>query len=197
MDMQALSTFRMKQSRQDATDREHKRAGAPIDPWWIVRTLKRGWKPLAGATAAGLLVGGIVALCLPSTWQAEALVVPDVEADPANPFAGQDALHEGAQLLVHPAVLTSVRDRVGGTGTIEALRLRVDAEADPESNSIRVHARSDSRTGASGLADILIEEFLAQRRSSEGDRLRERARVRRAELTAAEMHLAEARTEYD
>jgi uncharacterized protein involved in exopolysaccharide biosynthesis len=193
--MQALSRAHV---RHEATDHAPpKRAGAPIDPWWIIATLRRGWMTLAAALFAGLVVGAVLGtFIVPATWESEAVLSPDVETE-GNPFAGQDALHEGALLLEDPAVLAAVRERLEIRGTLEALDERVDAEADREANVIRVAARSNSQSGAQGLANAVISTFLEQRRVSEGERLRERARLGHAELVAAENALADARREYD
>lgn len=193
--MRTLSTHRV---GQKDSGREHKRAGAPLDPFWILRIVRRGWRVLLGAALGGLAIGAVLAFVLVrSTWEAQAVLVPDVEPDPANPFASDDALHEGVELIEHPSVLAIVRRRLGSRGTIESYDARIDAEADREAGAIRLRTRSDSRAGAAGLGAIVIQSFLAQRRESEAERLAERARRRRDELAAAERNLASARREYD
>ncbi|AKF06540.1 Tyrosine-protein kinase Wzc [Sandaracinus amylolyticus] len=160
--------------------------------------LRRGWRVLGAAALGGLLVGGIVAmLVVPSTWESEALVVADVEPNPADPWASQNALSEGAELMMHPSTLAAVRARVGADGTVEALARRVEAEEDRQAGVIRVTARDGSREGAAALANAMVDSFLDVRRESERARLAERARLRRLELTAAEQQLADARSEYD
>lgn len=193
--MQALSTATV---RHDATKGAANRAGAPVDPWWIVGLLRRGWRVLGAATLGGLLVGGLVAmLAIPSTWESEALVVADVEPDPANPWASQNALSEGAELMGHPSTLLRLRERVGHEGPVEALGRQIEVEADRNAGVIRVTAQADSRDGAVGLAEAAVENFLEVRRENERARLEERLRLTRVELAAAETQLAEARAEYD
>ncbi|MDQ3035795.1 MAG: hypothetical protein M3Y87_25555, partial [Myxococcota bacterium] len=169
MEMQALSRNVV---RHDTTDSAPKRAGAPVDPGWVLAMVRRGWRTLAMAALGGLVVGGIVAMfVVPTEWESEAVLVADAETDPANPWATQDTLSEGAQLIEHPTTLAGVRQRLGLTGTVDALDRRIDAEADREAGVIRVTARSTSASGAAALTEAVVDTFLAQRRVSEGDRL--------------------------
>ncbi|UJR80849.1 hypothetical protein [Sandaracinus amylolyticus] len=160
--------------------------------------LRRGWRVLGAAALGGLVAGGIVAMLLiPSTWESEAIVVADVETNPADPWASQNALSEGAELMMHPSTLAAVRARVGAEETVEALARRLEAEEDRQAGVIRVTARDGSREGAATLANAMVDSFLDLRRESERARLAERARLRRLELASAEQQLADARAEYD
>lgn len=183
---------------RQATSRAAKRPGTPVDPWWVLGMVRRGWRILAGALGAGLLAGGLVAtLAIPSTYESTALIVADVDPDPANPWAAQEALDEGVELIEHESTMIALRERLDLDEPLASLERRIDAEVDPEARVIRVAARSASASGAAALAGGMVDTFLDQRRENERARLLERARLARSELAAAQAQLADARREYD
>jgi uncharacterized protein involved in exopolysaccharide biosynthesis len=183
--------------RHEATSNMPKRAGSPVDLHWVVLVLRRGFRVLGLALIWGLVLAMILALLVvPSEWESEALLVAD-QNEPSQGPVPFERLSEGAQLIKHQRTLEEVRTRLSIPGSVDALARRIDAEADRAAGVIRLRVRSSSAEGAAGLAEVVVDTFLAQRRSSEADRLREHARSRRAELRAAEEQLVDARGEYD
>ena len=184
-------------SRQDASGYEHARAGTPLDLAWLAFALRSRWRWLAASAALGLATAMLLSSAERPTWQAEALLAPEVEVDPSDPLARQSALHAGARFLTLPSVGRAVQRALGGSVSLESVHARLESEIDREAGVIRVRARGETAASARRLATVAVTAFMDQRRAGEAARLSGIAARLSAEAGAARARLDRVRASYD
>jgi uncharacterized protein involved in exopolysaccharide biosynthesis len=169
----------------------------PLDLAWLAFTLRSRWRWLAASAALGLAAAMLLSSAERPTWQAEALVAPEVEMDPTDPLARQSALHAGARFLTLPSMGRAVQRALGGSVSLESVHARLESEIDREAGVIRVRARGETADAARRLATVAVTAFMDQRRAVESDRLSSVAARLSAESGAARARLDRARASYD
>jgi len=134
----------------------------------VLAALRVRWLIVVVAIVLGALGGAAVAVTTPKTYVATATVLlrwvgPDSGlAEPTNMRYVTSRTHTYSLLFERPAVLQDAIDRSGLDLTVGELRNRVDAEAPPDSQVIRIQASSRDPEEAAMLANATAEAVAAE-----------------------------------
>jgi uncharacterized protein involved in exopolysaccharide biosynthesis len=179
----------------DSDEDNKSRPGVPVDAGRLAQALRRHWRVIPTAVAAGALIGlAVAALFVKPSYTAKATVLwePPSDADPSDrSFLTQvDSIKLASNLK-------EVKRRVKSKATVDELKEKINLLFDGQSHLVVIEATDGSAKGAMALANAIVDVFLAYQRGIGRDRGGEHLRRIDADITASQLQLRSAREAYD
>lgn len=186
---------------RDATTghRSGGRAGWPVDPFRLWRTLlvRRYW--LVGIAAIGLIVALLVVkLGMTSGYQTTAVLKYEGELRVAGlPPTNDATIGPAADALKGQAVLSKIREETGFEGSLTTLAAAISYDMNLLSNTVRITVGAENAEHAAEFARIVTDVFTSYHKERQARRLEaEIARVEKR-IKAADLEADEARDAYN
>lgn len=176
------------------------RPGTPIEPSRLFRALRRGRWILLLAAIIGVIAGALAA---------KFLVKRDYEAGASLRFEGVTPFEEGARADVRrdlppqistfsqPALLESIRNRMGLDAPLYVIQSRITLASDPETGLVSITTRAQDPVEAANFANIVIDEFLDNRRTWRAEQIRNFIGTLDGRIAEAQVERDQARARYD
>jgi uncharacterized protein involved in exopolysaccharide biosynthesis len=179
----------------DSEDESRSRPGVPVDAGRLAQALRRHWRVIPTAVAAGALLGLAVAvLFVKPSYTAKATVLwePPSDADPSDrSFLTQvDSIKLASNLK-------EVKRRLKSKLTTDELKEKINLLFDGQSHLVVIEATDATAKGSMALANAVVDVFLAYQRGIGRDRGSEHLRRIDADISASELQLRTAREAYD
>lgn len=130
-----------------------------------VDILKKWWKVLAALTAVGLLTGGILAVAVPSKYEATAQLYVSIPTSDSATELNQAATYLARELKSYTTVATSpyvlepVRRDTGMNDSVSELQDMLDVTNPTATSVIQVTATADSPGDAQTLANGVVRQL--------------------------------------
>lgn len=179
----------------DSEDESKGRPGVPVDTGRLLQALRRHWRVIPTAVAAGALIGLAVAMLLiKPTYTAKSTILwePPSTAEPSDrSFLTQ------VDSIKLTSNLQEVKRRLRSKATIEELKEKINLLFDGQSHLVVIEATDGSAKGAVLFANTVADVFLAYQRSIGSDRGSEHVKRFDADINAATQQLTSAREAYD
>ena len=179
----------------DSDDDNKGRPGVPVDAGRLFTAIRRHWRVIPTAVAAGALLGlAIAALLVKPSYTAKATLLwePPSEADPSDrSFLTQvDSIKLASNLK-------EVKRRLRSKNTVDELKEKINLLFDGQSHLVVIEATDSTAKGAVNLANTVVDVFLNYQRTIGRDRGGERLKRVDADIAAAQSQLKSARDAYD
>jgi uncharacterized protein involved in exopolysaccharide biosynthesis len=179
----------------DSEDDNKGRPGVPVDAGRLITAIRRHWRVIPTAVAAGALLGlAIAALLVKPSYTAKATMLwePPSDADPSDrSFLTQ------VDSIKLTSNLKEVKRRLRSKATLDELKEKINLLFDGQSHLVVIEATDSSAKGAVNLANTVVDVFLNYQRSIGHDRGSERLRRVDADIAAAHSQLKSAQDAYD
>ncbi len=174
------------------------RAGWPVDPLRLSRTLLAGRYWLLGIAAAGLVVGLLVVkLGMTSGYQTTAVLKYEGELRVAGLPPTNDAIGPAADALKRQAVLSKIREETGFEGSLTTLAAAIGYDMNLLSNTVQITVGAETAEDAAEFARIVTDVFTSYHEERQARRIEsEIARIHKR-IEAAELEAGEAREAYN
>ena len=150
------------------------RPGVPVEPRRLMRTLLKGWKPIAKASLAGMVLGLAIFVFWPRIYVSTARLMFE-----GVPSLAQKNVTEKPYALIESATvpdnLKEVRIRAGLHEAPEKFERRFNVQIDGaglyDTNTMVVQVRGESPEQAHALTAALVEVFLEKQKSINTQRI--------------------------
>ena len=174
------------------------RAGWPVDPLRLSRTLLAGRYWLIGLVATGFVVGLlIVKLGMTSGYQTTAVLRYEGELRVAGLPPTNDAIGPAADALKRQSVLSKIREETGFKGSLTTLAAAIDYDMNLLSNTVQITVGAETAEDAAEFARIVTDVFTSYHQERQARRIEsEIARIDKR-IKAAELEADEARAAYN
>ena len=179
----------------DSDDDNKGRPGVPVDAGRLLTALRRHWRVIPTAIAAGALIGlAIAAMLVKPSYTAKATMLwePPSDADPSDrSFLTQvDSIKLASNLK-------EVKRRLKSKATVDELKEKINLLFDGQSHLVVIEATDSTSKGAVNLANTVVDVFLNYQRTIGRDRGSERSRRVEADIKAAQAQLKTAQDAYE
>lgn len=179
----------------DSDDDNKGRPGVPVDAGRLFTAIRRHWRVIPTAVAAGALLGlAIAALLVKPSYTAKATLLwePPSDADPSDrSFLTQvDSIKLASNLK-------EVKRRLKSKNTVDELKEKINLLFDGQSHLVVIEATDTTSKGAVNLANTVVDVFINYQRTIGRDRGSERLRRIDADIAAAQSQLKAAQDAYD
>lgn len=179
----------------DSEDESRGRPGVPVDTGRLLQALRRHWRVIPTAVAAGALIGLAVAMLLiKPTYTAKTTILwePPSTAEPSDrSFLTQ------VDSIKLTSNMQEVKRRLRSKASVEELKEKINLLFDGQSHLVVIEATDGSAKGAVLFANTVADVFLAYQRSIGSDRGSEHVKRFDADIDAATKQLQSAREAYD
>jgi uncharacterized protein involved in exopolysaccharide biosynthesis len=179
----------------DSDDERNARPGVPVDVGRLMQAMRRHWRVIPTAVAAGALIGLAVAMLLikPSyTAKATLLWEPPSDAEPSDrSFLTQ------VDSIKLTSNMQEVKRRLRSKLTVDELKEKINLLFDGQSHLVVIEATDATSKGALIFANTVADVFLAYQRSIGHDRGSEHVKRIDADVVASALQLRKAREAYD
>jgi uncharacterized protein involved in exopolysaccharide biosynthesis len=179
----------------DSDDESKGRPGVPVDAGRLLQALRRHWRVIPTAVAAGALVGLAVAMLLiKPTYTAKSTLLwePPSDAEPSDrSFLTQ------VDSIKLTSNIQEVKRRLRSKATVDELKERINLLFDGQSHLVVIEATDGSAKGAVLFANTVADVFLYYQRSIGSNRGSEHVKRIDADIAASALQLKTAREAYD
>ncbi|HET8934778.1 MAG TPA: Wzz/FepE/Etk N-terminal domain-containing protein [Polyangiales bacterium] len=179
----------------DSEDEGKGRPGVPVDVGRLLQALRRHWRVIPTAVAAGALIGLAVAMLLiKPTYTAKTTLLwePPSDAEPSDrSFLTQ------VDSIKLTSNIQEVKRRLRSKATVDELKEKINLLFDGQSHLVVIEATDGSAKGAVLFANTVADVFLAYQRSIGSDRGSEHVKRIDADIAASTSALKTARDAYD
>ena len=179
----------------DSDDDNKGRPGVPVDAGRLFTALRRHWRVIPTAVAAGALLGlAIAALLVKPSYTAKATMLwePPSDADPSDrSFLTQV---DSIKLVTN---LKEVKRRLRSKATVDEIKEKINLLFDGQSHLVVIEATDTTAKGAVNLANTVVDVFVNYQRTIGRDRGSERLRRLDADIAAAQSQLKSAQDAYE
>jgi uncharacterized protein involved in exopolysaccharide biosynthesis len=179
----------------DSDDESKGRPGVPVDTGRLLQALRRHWRVIPTAVAAGALVGLAVAMLLiKPTYTAKSTLLwePPSDAEPSDrSFLTQ------VDSIKLTSNIQEVKRRLRSKASVDELKEKINLLFDGQSHLVVIETTDGSAKGAVLFANTVADVFLAYQRSIGQNRGGEHAKRIDADIKASAQQLQTARDAND